>query len=153
MVKALRGRGFNVDEVMGLSATYERAPGYSELAQITTPEINFLKGNTIDKDFSRIFDKVIKGEQNLDSEIKKFNKDSRIFQKNFGVDTPIIEYTPGKKLDASKFIKHFDKLTPEAKAKCISTCRPRNCFKIKSNAHDRIISNGKSRCSSKRTNL
>jgi len=116
LVKALRGRGFNVDEVMGLSATYERAPGYSELAQITTPEINFLKGNTIDKDFSRIFDKVIKGEQNLDSEIKKFNKDSRIFQKNFGVDTPIIEYTPGKKLDASKFIKHFDKLTPEAKA-------------------------------------
>ena len=116
LLKNLRGQGFNVDEAMGLSATYERAPGYSELAQITKPEVNYIKGNTIDRDFSRIFDKVAKGEQNLGSEIKKFNQDSRAFQKNYGVDTPIIEYKPGEKLDASKFVKNFDKLTPEAQA-------------------------------------
>tara|TARA_R110002049_G_scaffold152437_1_gene316425 strand:- start:23 stop:1477 length:1455 start_codon:yes stop_codon:yes gene_type:complete len=116
LLKNLRGQGFNVDEAMGLSATYERAPGYSELAQITKPEVNYIKGNTIDRDFSRIFDKVVKGEQNLGSEIKKFNQDSRAFQKNYGVDTPIIEYKPGEKLDASKFVKNFDKLTPEAQA-------------------------------------
>jgi hypothetical protein len=116
LVKKLRNQGFNIDEAMGLSATYERAPGYSELAQLTTPEINYLKGNTIDKDFSRIFDKVIKGEQNLGKEIKTFNQDSRAFQKNYGVDTPVIEYKPGEKLDASKFVKNFDKLTPEAQA-------------------------------------
>ena len=104
------------DEAMGLSATYEKAPGYSELAQITKPEVNYIKGNTIDRDFSRIFDKVIKGEQNLGSEIKKFNQDSKAFQKNYGVDTPIIEFKPGEKLDASKFVKNFDKLTPEAQA-------------------------------------
>jgi hypothetical protein len=116
LVKTLRGQGFNVDEAMGLAATYERAPGYSELAQLTKPEVNYLKGNTIDKDFSRIFDKVIKGKENIGEEIKQFNKDSKLFQKQYGIDTPIIEYKPGEKLDASKFVKNFDKLTPEARA-------------------------------------
>jgi hypothetical protein len=116
LVKTLRGQGFNIDEAMGLAATYERAPGYSELAQLTKPEVNYLKGNTIDKDFSRIFDKVIKGKENIGEEIKQFNKDSKLFQKQYGIDTPIIEYKPGEKLDASKFVKNFDKLTPEARA-------------------------------------
>ena len=116
LVKTLRGQGFNIDEAMGLAATYERAPGYSELAQLTKPEVNYLKGNTIDKDFSRIFDKVIKGKENIGEEVKQFNKDSRLFQKQYRIDTPIIEYKPGEKLDASKFVKNFDKLTPEARA-------------------------------------
>ena len=116
LLKKLKNQGMNIDEAMGLSATYEKAPGYSELAQVIKPEINYLKGNTIDKDFSRIFDKVTKGQQNLGPEIKKFNQDSKAFQKNYGVDTPIIEYKPGEKLDASKFVKNFSKLTPEAQA-------------------------------------
>jgi len=116
LVNKLKGQGFNVDEAMGLAATYERAPGYSELAQLTKPEVNYLKGNTIDKNFSRIFDKVIKGKENIGEEIKQFNKDSRLFQKQYRIDTPIIEYKPGEKLDASKFVKNFDKLTPEAQA-------------------------------------
>ena len=116
LVKKLKNQGMNIDEAMGLSATYEKAPGYSELAQVIKPEINYLKGNTIDKDFSRIFDKVTKGQQNLGPEIKQFNQDSKAFQKNYGVDTPIIEYKPGEKLDASKFVKNFNKLTPEAQA-------------------------------------
>ena len=72
LVKKLRNQGLNIDEAMGLSATYERAPGYSELSQLLKPEVNYLKGNTIDKDFSRIFDKVIRGEEGLGSEIKQF---------------------------------------------------------------------------------
>ena len=116
LVNKLKGQGFNVDEAMGLAATYERAPGYSELAQLTKPEVNYLKGNTIDKDFSRIFDKVIKGKEGIGEEIKQFNKDSKLFQKQYNIDTPIIEYKPGEKLDASKFVKNFDKLTPEARA-------------------------------------
>ena len=116
LTNQLRGQGVNIDEAMGLSATYERAPGYSELAQITSPEVNYLKGNTIDKDFSRIFEKVVRGDQNIGEEIKQFNKDSKLFQKQYNIDTPIIEYKPGEKLDASKFVKNFDKLTPEAQA-------------------------------------
>jgi hypothetical protein len=46
--------------------------------------------------------------------VKEFNKISKEFQKINKVDTPIIEYKPGESLDASKFIKHFDKLSPEA---------------------------------------
>ena len=32
------------------------------------------------------------------------------------MDTPIIEYKPGEVLDPAKFVKHFDKLSPEARA-------------------------------------
>ena len=37
------------------------------------------------------------------------------FKKTMASSTPIIEYKPGEQLDASKFVKNFDKLTPEAK--------------------------------------
>ena len=48
-------------------------------------------------------------------ELKLFNKYSKNFQKEWKVDTPIIEYKPGEVLDPSKFVKHFDKLSPEAR--------------------------------------
>jgi hypothetical protein len=103
-----------LDEAMGVSATYERAPGYTELGQVIKKGINQAKRAEIDNPFSRLFEKVVRGDTGLEKEIKDFNKISREFQKINKVDTPIIEYTPGKKIDASKFIKHFDKLSPEA---------------------------------------
>lgn len=103
-----------LDEAMGVSATYERAPGYTELGQIIKKNINQAKRAEIDNPFSRLFEKVVRGDTGLEKEIRDFNKISREFQKINKVDTPIIEYTPGKKIDASKFIKHFDKLSPEA---------------------------------------
>ena len=124
--KQLVGPGKHLDEAMGVSATYERAPGYTELAQKIPAEINILKGNTIDRDFSVLFEKVIDGKEgsgsyrgtpykNLNEHIKLFNKYSKNFQKEWKVDTPIIEYKPGEVLDPSKFVKHFDKLSPEAR--------------------------------------
>ena len=124
--KKLVGPGQHLDEAMGLAATYERAPGYTELAQKIDPEINLLKGNTIDRDFSVLFEKVLnkkegsgtyRGEtyKNLKEHINLFNKYSKDFQKQFKVDTPIIEYKPGEALNPSKFIKHFDKISPEAR--------------------------------------
>jgi hypothetical protein len=115
-----------LDEAMGLASTYERAPGYTELAQKIDPEINLLKGNTVDRDFSILFEKVLNKKEgagsyrgqpykNLKEHINLFNKFSKDFQKNYKVDTPIIEYKPGEKLNASKLIKNFDKLSPEAK--------------------------------------
>ena len=97
-----------LDEAMGVSATFERAPGYTELGQIIPASINQEKGRLIDAPFSKLFEKVVRGDTGLEKEIKDFNKISRQFQKINKVDTPIIEYTPGKKIDASKFIKHFD---------------------------------------------
>ena len=115
-----------LDEAMGLASTYERAPGYTELAQKIDPEINLLKGNTVDRDFSILFEKVLNKKEstgsyrgqpykNLKEHINLFNKFSKDFQKNYKVDTPIIEYKPGEKLNAPKLIKNFDKLSPEAK--------------------------------------
>jgi len=115
-----------LDEAMGLASTYERAPGYTELAQKIDPKINLLKGNTVDRDFSILFEKVLNKKEgagsyrgqpykNLKGHINLFNKFSKDFQKNYKVDTPIIEYKPGEKLNASKLIKNFDKLSPEAK--------------------------------------
>jgi len=127
LIKSAAGSGTALDEAMGLSGTATRAPGYTELLQRIPQEINLFKGNTVDKDFSVLFEKVINGTEgsgsyrgtpykNLGENIKLFNKYSKNFQKQYKVDTPIIEYQPGKKLDASNFIKNFDKLTIEAKA-------------------------------------
>ena len=127
LIKSAAGSRTSLDEAMGLSGTATRAPGYTELLQRIPQEINLLKGNTIDKDFSVLFEKVINGTEgsgiyrgapykNLEENIKLFNEHSKDFQKQYKVDTPLIEYQPGKKLDASNFIKNFSKLTIEAKA-------------------------------------
>ena len=115
ITKFVNSGAMELDEAMGVSATFERAPGYTELGQIIPASINQEKGRLIDAPFSKLFEKVVRGDTGLDKEIKDFNKISREFQKINKVDTPIIEYTPGKKIDASKFIKHFDKLSPEAR--------------------------------------
>jgi len=114
ITKFVNSGAMELDEAMGVSATFERAPGYTELGQIIPASINQEKGRLIDAPFSKLFEKVVRGDTGLEKEIKDFNKISREFQKINKVDTPIIEYTPGKKIDASKFIKHFDKLSPEA---------------------------------------
>ena len=121
ITKFVNSGAMELDEAMGVSATYERAPGYTELGQIIPKAVNQEKGRLIDAPFSKLFEKVVAGETNptimhngKKIGVKDFNKISREFQKINKVDTPIIEYTPGKKIDASKFIKYFDKLTPEA---------------------------------------
>ena len=114
ITKFVNSGAMELDEAMGISATFERAPGYTELGQIIPASVNQEKGRLIDSPFSKLFEKVVRGDTGLEKEIKDFNKISREFQKINKVDTPIIEYTPGKKIDASKFIKHFDKLPPEA---------------------------------------
>ena len=114
VVKFIDSGAMELDEAMGLAATFEKAPGYTELGQVIKKKINALKNRRIDQPFGRLFERVIKGETGLDAEIKAFNKKSKAFQIKHGVDTAIIEYRPGESLDASKFIKHFDKLSPEA---------------------------------------
>ena len=61
LIKSAAGSRTSLDEAMGLSGTATRAPGYTELLQRIPQEINLLKGNTIDKDFSVLFEKVING--------------------------------------------------------------------------------------------
>ena len=123
--KFYRGSDLAIDETAGLAATYKNAPGYTELVQRIPQDINLRKGNTIDKDFSKLLQKITDGDESagsyrgekfkdLKGHVKLFNKYSKGFQKEYGIDTPIMEYKPGEKLVSSNLVKNFDKLTPEA---------------------------------------
>ena len=98
---------------MGLSATFENAPGYTELGQIIKKKVNSIKGNQIDGPFSRIFPKILDGTATIE-EVESFNKLSSAFQTKHGVDTPLIEYKPGQRLNAKKFISNFSDLSEGA---------------------------------------
>ena len=52
---------YNLDEVMGVSATFEKAPGYTEFGQVINKDINLKKASEIDSPFSKLFKKVLDG--------------------------------------------------------------------------------------------
>ena len=123
--KYYRGSGLAIDETAGLAATYKNAPGYTELIQRIPQDVNLRKGNMVDKDFSVLLQKITDGNESagsyrgekfkdLKGHVKLFNKFSKGFQKEYGIDTPIMEYKPGEKLVTSNLVKNFDKLSPEA---------------------------------------
>ena len=111
LVKSARGsKGPKtaLDEAMGLANTFDRAPGYTELLQRIPQKINNIKGNTIDPEFSRLFDKVLSNDdrpgsfrkqpyKDLKGHIRLFNKFSRDFQKEYKIDTVILDFKPGEK--------------------------------------------------------
>ena len=122
-------KGYNLDEVAGLSATHEIAPGYTELVQGLKKKINADKMVKIDKPFARIFEQVITGEkpikgfkygdkfyQNINDVVKLYNKDAAAYGKKYGIDVPLIEYSPGKKINPKNFLPNYKYLSPEAKA-------------------------------------
>jgi len=123
--KFYKGSDLAIDETAGLASTFKNAPGYTELVQRIPQEVNLLKGNMVDKDFSVLLQKITDGNESpgsyrgekfkdLKGHVKLFNKFSKDFQNTYGIDTPIMEYKPGEKLVASNLVKNFDKLSPEA---------------------------------------
>ena len=116
IVKLVNSKGLELDEAMGISATYERAPGYTELGQIIPKNINQLKNKQIDQPFGKLLERVVNGEtgSSITQDIESFNKVSRNFQKTNKVDTAILTYKPGEVLNPSNFVSQFDKLSPEA---------------------------------------
>jgi len=122
-------KGYNLDEVAGLSATHEIAPGYTELVQGLKKKVNADKMVKIDKPFARIFEQVITGEkpikgfkyndkfyQNINDVVKLYNKDAAAYGKKYGIDVPLIEYSPGKKINPKNFLPNYKYLSSEAKA-------------------------------------
>lgn len=65
-----------IDEAVGLSATFEDAPGYTEATQIIKNKFNKQKANTIDKPFSALI-KKIKNNVATKKEINDFNTISK----------------------------------------------------------------------------
>ena len=130
-IKKLLKKGYDLDEVAGLAATHEIAPGYTELVQGLKKKVNADKMVKIDKPFARIFEQVITGQkptkgfqygkkfyQNIEEVVKLYNKDAAAYGKKYGIDVPLIEYDPrpGKKLNPKNFLPNFKYLSPEAKA-------------------------------------
>jgi len=109
----IKGKGDVIDEAVGLSATFEDAPGYTEATQVIKNKLNKQKANTIDKPFSALI-KKIKNNSATTKEINDFNTISKRFMKETGVDSPIIK--TGKNLNPEKFVKSFKDYSPEAQA-------------------------------------
>ena len=107
--KALLTKGKDVDEVVGVSATFKNAPGYIEATQVIDKKINALKGKQIDLDFNRAFTAALEGDY---SKVKDFNIKSKAFQKKYKVDTPIIKI--GENLDPKDFVSGFENYSPGA---------------------------------------
>jgi len=106
--KVLGGGKRVIDESVGLSATYERAPGYTEASQFLSPETNRIKGVVIDRPFNKTLNKVLEGDL---SGVKEYNKIARQFKKEYpNVDVPIIEI--GK--NPNEVIKYFDSFSKES---------------------------------------
>ena len=114
----LRGQeGKVIDEVFGLSATYENAPGYTENIQIISDKVNKLKRIQIDKPFAAILKAVKEGRDTvtfdkkrnvpISEAIKNFNLKSKVFSKVNKVSSPLI--TVGDNLDATKLVSNFNK--------------------------------------------
>ena len=127
MMTALQpGLGHNrveIDEVIGRAATYEKAPGYTELGQVLKSKINQYKGRKLDNQFARIFNQIMDGKtkdftldnrkyNSVEDIAKAWNTKSNAFGKDYGIHTAQLRV--GKDLDPTKLVKHFDLLTPEA---------------------------------------
>jgi hypothetical protein len=134
-IRKLLKKGYNLDEVAGIAATHEIAPGYTELVQGLKKKVNADKMVKIDKPFARIFEQVITGQkpskgfqygfdksgkrkfyQNIEEVVNLYNKDAAAYGKKFGIDVPLIEYSPGKKINPKNFLPNYKYLSPEAKA-------------------------------------
>ena len=115
-------KGKVIDEVFGLSATYENAPGYTENIQIISDEVNKSKRTQIDKPFAAILKAVKEGRDTvtfdkkrnvpISEAVKKFNLKSKVFSKVNKVSSPLI--TVGDNLDATKLVSNFNKYSPQA---------------------------------------
>jgi len=128
-IKKLLKKGYNLDEVAGLAATHELAPGYTELVQGLKKKVNADKMVKIDKPFSRIFEQIITDEkptkgykynnkfyQDINEVVKLYNKDAAAYGKKYNIDVPLIEYDRGKKIKPENFLPNFKYLSPAAQA-------------------------------------
>ncbi len=99
-----------LDHTVGLSATFDIAPGYTELYQNLEAAVNTAKGQKIDKPFGEALRAALtKGDF---SKVDAYNKTAAAWQKkNPGVDVPFIR----KGGDPRKLITYFDDMSPEAR--------------------------------------
>jgi hypothetical protein len=100
----LTKKGFELDEVFGLSGVSRKAPGYAEAYQLISSEANQAKKNIIDLPLSKLLNAIEEGKESvvykkkkmsLSEAIKNFNKDSLNFSNEYNIKSPKIN-TGGK---------------------------------------------------------
>ncbi len=117
---ATRGLGKEIDETVGLSATFKNAPGYTEATQLIDKVANREKGRRNDPAFSRVFRKALEGDF---SEIDSYNQKAELFAKKYNIDTPLIR--TGENIDPKKFVSYFDEYSPESQKNILDIAKTR----------------------------
>jgi hypothetical protein len=116
------GPGRNVDETVGLAATFKNAPGYLEATQFLKASTNAEKGKKIDKFFSPLLEKILE-DKATKQEISDYNKKALSFKTKYpNVDVPFIKY--GDKLsDVKKYVKNFDDFSDVSKKNILNIAK------------------------------
>ena len=113
----LRGIKGVFDHAVGLSATFDVAPGYTEAFQILEKSVNDAKGIGVDREFSPALRAALEGDF---SKVDDYNKTAAKFQKNNpGVDVPFIE----KGGDPRKTVKYFDQFSKPAQKNILDVAK------------------------------
>ena len=137
--------GSVIDESVGLSATYDTMPGYTEATQILPDELNKYKSSKIDKPFNELLKKIGNGTATPE-EIKNYNKVARAFIKETGVDAPIVRSSIiGDKIslkNIKKYIKNFDNFSSAAQENIKDVAKTKNLI-IETKASPLTLDKGK----------
>ena len=132
-----------IDEAVGLSATYDKLPGYTEATQILSKELNQRKAFEIDKPFNQIINKVYDGKA-TSKEIKAYNAIARKFIKETKINVPIIKSTvTGDDIkNPKKYIRNFNSFSPEAQKNILKIAKDKK-FVIQTGAKPLALQKGK----------
>ena len=112
--KLKKGMGLSLDETGTLSATFDKAPGYTSGSQLIDDNLNVIKSKLIDKDFNNVLkammsddpDKLYKWKDKQikrDELIKLNNKNVAKFKKKYKIDAPTIEIGVNPKKAVSNY--------------------------------------------------
>ena len=114
LMKLKKGMGLAIDETGGLSATYQRAPGYTSGSQLIDNLLNKKKRTLIDKDFSNVLRAMVDGDPNAmyqwqgeevtrDELVKNNNEHAEKFKKKYKIDGPTIQIGVNPKKAVSNY--------------------------------------------------
>jgi len=135
--------GSVIDEAVGLTASYDKLPGYTEATQILPTKLNQRKAAEIDKPFNEIINKVYDGTA-TSKEIKAYNASARKFMKETKIDVPIIRSTvTGDDIkNPSKYIRNLGSFSEEAQKNILDLAKNKN-FVIQTGARPLSLQKGK----------
>ena len=132
-----------IDESVGLSATYDTMPGYTEATQMLPDELNKYKAFKVDKPFNELLKKIGAGTA-TPKEIKDYNKVARAFIKETGADAPIIRSSilNDDLKNVRKYIKNFDDFSLPAQKDIIDVAK-KNKIIIETKSSPLTLNKGK----------